>query len=164
MTDYDYPPRRPQGPPPIRTQPSVPDPRYQQHRLQYEQQQYQQPPQRHAYAPGPYGPPPTRRKRRVFLWVFLAIQLLFILWIVVGIATVHTGPTHAQLVSGCYNHNWFPLFKSQADCVKHYGGALNDAGTAGKAIGVGLIIAVWFVVDVILGISYGVYKLATRNR
>jgi len=122
------------------------------------------PPQSYAPAPSHHGAPPKRRKRRIFLWVFLAIQALFILWIVVGIATVHTGPTHAQLVSGCYNHNWFPLFKSQADCVKHYGGALNDAGTAGKAIGVGLIVAFWFVVDVILGVSYGVYKLATRNR
>ena len=41
--------------------------------------------------------------------------------------------------------------------------ALNDAGTAGKAIGVGLIIAFWMVVDVILGISYGIYKLAQRS-
>jgi len=123
------------------------------------------PPQAYPPAPPQYGaPPPKRRKRRIFLWVFLAIQVLFIIWIVTGIATVHTGPTHAQLVSGCYNHAWFPLFKSQADCVKHYGGALNDAGTAGKAIGVGLIIAFWFVVDMILGVSYGVYKLATRNR
>ena len=50
-----------------------------------------------------------------------------------GTATVHTGPTTAQLAQGCYNDNWYPLFKSQADCVQHYGGALNDAGTARKS-------------------------------
>jgi hypothetical protein len=53
--------------------------------------------------------------------------------------------------------------KCQADCVKHYGGALNDAGTARTAIGVGLIIAFWMMVDVILGVSYRVYSLARRT-
>ena len=134
--------------------------------------QYGYPEERPAWPPLPQQPdytgyipatPSRRRKRRIFLWVFLIIQLLFVVWIVTGLATVHTGATHAQLVAGCYSHNWFPLFKSQADCVTHYGGALNDAGTAGKAIGVGLIVAMWFVVDVILGVSYGVYKLATRK-
>lgn len=104
-----------------------------------------------------------RKRRRVFLWVFLGIQALFVIWIITAVATVHTGPTQAQLVQGCYNGHWYPLFKSQADCVKHYGGALNDAGTAGKAIGVGLIIAFWVAVDVILGISYGIYRLARRS-
>jgi hypothetical protein len=107
-------------------------------------------------------PPRARKRRRVFLWVFLAIQALFLIWIIVAVATVHTGPTQAQLAQGCYHHNWYPLFKSQADCVQHYGGALNDAGTAGKAIGVGIVIAFWAVVDVILGISYGIYRLARR--
>jgi hypothetical protein len=109
-------------------------------------------------------PPHARRKRRVFLWVFLAIQALFILWLVVGLATTHTGPTAAQVAQVCGNHGWFPLYKSHADCVTHYGGALQDAGNAGKAIGAGLVVLLWFVVDVILGVSYGVYKLATRSR
>jgi len=139
------------------------------------------PPQRqaapqHGYrATRGYGPPqeydyyrddrpPPRKRRRVFLWVFLAIQALFVVWIITAAATVHTGPTQAQLASACYSHHWWPLFKSQADCVTHYGGALNDAGTAGKAIGIGLIIVFWMVVDVILGVSYGVYRLATRDR
>ena len=108
-----------------------------------------------------HGQPP-RRKRRVFLWVFLAVQALFIAWLIIATATVHTGPTAAQLAQGCYSHNWWPLFKSQADCVQHYGGALNSAGTAGKAIGIGLVVMFWCVVDIILGIGYGVYRLATR--
>lgn len=120
------------------------------------------PPQgQYAY---PTAPPaaPRRRKRRIFLWVFLAIQVIFLIWVITG-AMTKTGPTTAQIAQGCYHHAWYPLFKSQADCVKHYGGALNDAGNTGKAIGVGLVIVFWVVVDVILGISYGVYKLATRR-
>jgi hypothetical protein len=143
------------------SQPVQPGPGYPPPQPGYQQPQpgywppaaYQQPP-----------PQPLRRKRRVFLWVFLGIQVIFVIWIISAAATVHTGATQAQLASGCYNHHWWPLFKSQADCVTHYGGALNDAGTAGKAIGIGLVVLFWCVVDVILGVTYGVYKLATRGR
>ena len=108
-------------------------------------------------------PPARRKKRRVFLWVFLAIQALFLIWVIAGAASKNPS-TSAQIAQQCYHHAWFPLFKSQADCVTHFGGALNTAGDAGKAIGVGLIIVFWMVVDVILGVSYGVYRLATRSR
>ena len=104
-----------------------------------------------------------RKKRRVFLWVFLTIQALFILWLVVGMATVHTGPSAADLAAGCYNHNWWPLFKSQADCVTHYGAALQEAGNVGKGIGAALIVALWFFVDFFLGLGYGIYRLASRR-
>jgi hypothetical protein len=81
----------------------------------------------------------------------------------VGVASTHTGPTQAQLAQGCYNGNWYPLFKSQADCVQHYGGALADAKDAGTAIGAGLVIALWVAADLILGISHGIYRLARRS-
>jgi ABC-type phosphate transport system permease subunit len=132
--------------------------------------QYGLPPQQQGWP----GQPPQvyqqpmrsapRKRRRVFMWVFFAIQAIFIIWLVAGLATVHTGPTHAQLASACYNHNWWPLFKSQADCVTHYGGALTDAGNVGKGIGAAIIVIVWVVIDMILGITYGVYRLATRDR
>ena len=109
-----------------------------------------------------YQAPPPRKRRRVFLWFFLAVQALFVIWLVVGLATTHTGPTATDLAPVCYSHHWYPLFKSQADCVTHYGGALQTAGNAGKALGAGLIIMFWVVVDVLLGIGYGIYKLATR--
>ncbi|MDX3608943.1 hypothetical protein PV702_21375 [Streptomyces sp. FL06-04B] len=38
----------------------------------------------------------------------------------------------------------------------------NDAENAGTAIGAGLIIVLWAGVDVILGITYAVYRLARR--
>jgi hypothetical protein len=125
----------------------------------------QPPPGSHQYPPAQYPPPrpaAPRRKRRVFLWVFLAIQALFILWLAVGLATTHTGPAAAQLAQGCYHHAWYPLFKSQADCVQHYGAALQDAGNAGKAIGAGLIVVAWAVVDFFLAVGYGVWRLASR--
>jgi hypothetical protein len=105
-----------------------------------------------------------RRKRRVFVWVFLALQALFLLWIIVAVTTANTGPSQADLASGCYNHHWYPLFASQADCVTHYGNALNTAGQLGTGVGVALVIALWVAVDVILGVSYAVYRLSTRNR
>ena len=117
----------------------------------------------YGYQPAP-GVRAPRKKRRVFLWVFLAIQALFVIWLVTGLATVHTGATQAQLASACYHHAWWPLFKSQADCVTHYGGALTDAGDAGKAIGAGLIVVFWVVVDLLTVIPWLVYRLATRSR
>lgn len=138
-----------------------------QYGLPPQQQGWPQQPAPHSQPPPGYyqqpPAPPRRKKRRVFLWVFLAIQVIFVIWIIAGAAT-KTGPTQAQIAQGCYHHAWYPLFKSQADCVTHFGGALNDAGNAGKAIGVGLVIVFWMVVDVILGVTYGVYRLATRSR
>jgi hypothetical protein len=107
--------------------------------------------------------PKPRKRRRVFMWTFLAIQALFLAWVIVGMATVHTGPSHADLASACYYHNWWPLFKSQADCVTHYGKALNDAGTIGKGIGLALVLGLWVVVDVILGIGRLVVLTARRR-
>ena len=153
----------PQGQPAYQGQPQYPP------QQAYGQQAY--PPGQPPYSQQPYSPQghlrhlyqeAPRKRNRVFLWVFLGIQALFILWLVTGLATTHAGATQAQLAQGCYNHHWWPLFKSQADCVQHYGGALTDAGDVGKALGAGLIIAFWVAVDVILGIGYGIYKLARR--
>ena len=119
----------------------------------YPQPQYQQPAQ------------PPRKKRRVFLWVFLAIQVLFIIWIITGAASNPSGPTAAQQAAQqCANGGWQGLFKSQADCQVHYAHALNEAATAGKGIGVALIVVVWIVVDFFLGLGYGIYRLASRPR
>jgi hypothetical protein len=111
----------------------------------------------------PCVPGRPRKKHRIFLWVFLAIQAIFILWLVVGLASKGTGPTVAsQTASACANGGWQGLFKSHADCMKHYAVALHDAGDVGKGLGAAIIILFWMVVDVILGIGYGVYKLAHR--
>jgi hypothetical protein len=119
------------------------------------------------YMPGGAGPippaaPPARKKKRVFMWFFIAVQVIFVILIIMY-ATESTGPSHSQIVSGCYNHAWYPLFKSQADCVTHYGGALNDAGHAGQAIGIGLVIGLWVAADVILGIGRLIVVFARRG-
>ena len=105
-----------------------------------------------------------RKRRRVFLWVFLGVQALFLIWIIAGIASKPGGtPIAQQVAQQCGNGGWQGLFKSYADCSKHYAVALNDATDTGKGIGVALIVVFWVVVDIILGISYGVYKLAKRG-
>ncbi|HEY1920932.1 MAG TPA: hypothetical protein VGH27_35630 [Streptosporangiaceae bacterium] len=163
------PPQQPSGPPP--QQPYHPPPQQQawpqqaawpqQQPAQYQQQQpsWQPPP---GWQPAPMARP--RKKRRVFLWVFLTIQALFIVWLVVRLATVHTGATQAQLTSACYHHHWWPVYRSQATCVTHFDALMNDTSNTGKALGAGLIVLFWVIVDIILGISYGVYRLATRGR
>ena len=127
---------------------------------------YPPPPENYGYQQGWQQPPaaPPKKKRRVFMWVFFAIQAIFIIWIITGIASHGTGPTAAaQAAHQCANGGWQPLFKSQADCVKHYSVALNDAANTGKGLGVALIVVFWVVVDFFLGIGYGIYRLASRR-
>jgi hypothetical protein len=55
-----------------------------------------------------------------------------------------------------------PLWRSYSDCVAHSG--VVAAHDVGKGIALTMQIALWVAVDVILGVSYGVYRLATRSR
>src|SRR3954469_12097256 len=78
-----------------------------------------------------------KKKRHIFRWVFLAIQALFLIWIIAGAAG---------------NSN---------NCDGKVGDALDacQAGTAvGTGIGVALIIALWVAVDIILGITYLIFR------
>jgi hypothetical protein len=79
----------------------------------------------------------TKKKRHVFRWVFLAIQALFLIWIISGAS-------------------------SAADnCDGEVGQALEacQAGTAvGAGIGVFMIVFLWLAVDVILGVGYLIFR------
>jgi hypothetical protein len=146
---YTAPPRY--QPPPSYTPPYQPQ--------QYGQRQYGQRQYGHQYRP-----PAPRRKRRVFLWAFLAVQVLFLVLIVTQVAAHPAGPTAAQQAAQqCANGGWQGLFKSQADCDKHYAVALNDASNVGKGIGVVVIVVIWMVIDFFLGLGYGIYRLASRH-
>ena len=97
-----------------------------------------------------------RKRRRVFLWVFLAIQALFIIWLIAGGASAG-GSIHASVAAQCLQEAK-GMGMTQAQCISWLGGAAKT----GTAIGAALIVVLWTVVDIILGISYGVYRLATR--
>ncbi|WP_239008495.1 hypothetical protein [Streptomyces sp. Tue 6075] len=95
-------------------------------------------PQANAPQRQPQPPPRSPRKKHR---VFLGVQLLFLIWLIAGIASGSGTPE---------------------DCGTLDKQACNDAENAGTAIGVGLIIVLWAVVDVILGITYAVHRLARR--
>ena len=106
--------------------------------------------------------PKPRKRRRVFMWTFLAIQALFI-GLIVLYATESTGPSHADVVAGCAHGAWQGLFKSQADCMTHYAAGLNGAGHAGQALGIGIVIFLWVAADVILGLGRLVVVTSRRR-
>lgn len=89
----------------------------------------------------PVQPVPQAKKRRIFLWFFLAVQVLFLIWVIGG--------------------------ASSGNDMSHCGGlstqTCNDAQNVGKGIGVMLIVLFWFFADAFLGIVYGVYRLASRR-
>jgi hypothetical protein len=87
-----------------------------------------------------------KRPRRVFLWIFLAVQVLFLIWIIVGVNSASDDSGSCQGLTG--------------DALK----LCQDAGDVGTAIGVGLIIGLWAAVDLILGITYAIYRFSRRPR
>ena len=102
-------------------------------------QDYQQQ-QQHPVAGQPAAPvAPVKKKKRIFMWVFLAVQALFLIWIISGIAGTSN--------SSCQGLD-------QKSC---------EAATAvGAGIGVALIIGLWIAVDFILGVSYLIVRAARR--
>jgi hypothetical protein len=79
-----------------------------------------------------------KKKRHVFLWFFLTLQVLFIIWLVSGSITA--------------NHD-------VAACTTD---ACTTGAEAGSGIGIGIILFVWVAVDIIVGGTYGIYRLARR--
>lgn len=90
-----------------------------------------QPPQPGAQAPYPYPVQPPQKRRHVFRWFFIAVQVIFLIWIIAGAHAGHTSTTDCGTLS-------------VADC--------QSAKDAGTAIGVGIIIAFWIGIDIVLGI------------
>jgi hypothetical protein len=97
------------------------------------------------------------KRRRIFLWVFVAIQVIFIIWLVVG--TASTGSSiNASVVAQCHQQA-ASMGMTQAQCVSFLGGA----SKTGTALGAAVIVMVWVVVDFLLAVTYGIYRLARRS-
>lgn len=88
------------------------------------------------------GTPPAKKKRRIFLWFFLAVQVIFIIWIIAGASTGAGTPD---------------------DCSGLDKETCNAASDIGTGIGVALVVVLWLVVDFLLAVIYGIYRLAKRN-
>lgn len=102
------------------------------------------PPGRSPYQSEAATPLP-RKRHRVFFWVFLAVQILFLIWVIAGAASGHGTPESCQGRTGARLQ------------------LCNDASDVGTTIGVGLIIGLWVAVDFILGITYLIYRVASRQ-
>ena len=84
---------------------------------------------------------PAKKKKRVFMWVFLAVQALFIVWLIAGMAGSSGDATDCGTLS-------------QETC--------NAAEDVGTGIGLFLVIALWCLVDFLLAVGYAIYRLAKR--
>ncbi len=89
-------------------------------------------------------PPRPKKRRRVFLWFFLGVQILFLIWVIAGIASNDDNPDSCNGLTG--------------DSLK----VCQDAGDIGTTIGVGLVVGFWVAADFILALTYLIYRLATR--
>jgi hypothetical protein len=77
----------------------------------------------------------------VFLWTFLAIQALFLAWIIAGIVAT----------------------RDPGNCGSLDAQTCRNATDAGAAIGVGLIVFLWAAMDVILGVGRWVVVSSRRR-
>ena len=87
------------------------------------------------------GQPMAMPKWRPFSWVILVINILFLVWIIVGIAA--SKPT---------------------DCGSLTAEQCSDVNAVGTGIGVAIIIVFWAMVDVILGVVWLVTRPKGKTR
>jgi heme/copper-type cytochrome/quinol oxidase subunit 4 len=73
-----------------------------------------------------------KTKMRKFTWVILVINLLFLIWVISGLASGSSSASCGSL--------------SATDC--------QNAQNVGKGIGVAIVFVFWAVVDVILGVLW----------
>jgi hypothetical protein len=104
--------------------------------------------------------PKPRKRRRVFMWTFLAIQAAFAVW-VATVLFASTGASPADIAQTCGNHAWYPLWKSYNDCAAHSG--VVAAHDVGKGLALFMQIGLWVAVDVILGIGRLIVVTARRR-
>jgi len=86
-------------------------------------------------------PVPVKKRKRVFMWIFLAVQVLFVVWLIAG-ANTSVDPATATALSA---------------------EAAQSAATVGKGIGMMLIFGMWIGVDFILGVTYLIVRLARKS-
>lgn len=102
-----------------------------------------QPPR--ADAPATVQPP--KKKRRIFRWFFLAVNVVFLLWCIFGGKS--GGDSAAKSCAG-------QIGQAYQTCL--------DASHVGTGIGIVLVIILWVVVDIILALIFIVMHLTRRSR
>lgn len=83
-----------------------------------------------------------KKPRRWFVWLFMVVQVVFLLWVVGGARTGAGTPQHCGMLS-------------QHDC--------NTAQNLGTAFGVGLVIVFWAIVNIMIGVTFGVVRFTRRS-
>ena len=95
-----------------------------------------------------------REKRRIFLWFFAAVQVIFIIWLVVGIRGNATS-INPTVVHQCHEPANLATWGSVQACEN----ALGAAAKVGTGLGVAPIIITWILVNGALGFFHGICLL-----
>ena len=120
------------------------------------------PPREHP-APGS-GP---ARRRAVFPWFFLAVQVLFLILVIAAALASDHGTAEAvshQVARACLNGAWQGTFASQRACLEHFNVALPQGQDLDPGLSPGLVAIAWLVADVLLALGYGLCRLARARR
>jgi hypothetical protein len=128
-----------------------------------------QPEARPLRPPGQRQPPESgpRKRRAVFPWFFLAVQVLFLILVIAAALAADHGTAEAvthQVARTCLNGAWRGGFTSQRACLEHFHVALPDGQDLDPGLSPGLVAIAWIVADACLGLGYGLYRLARSRR
>jgi hypothetical protein len=128
------------------------------------------PPEARPPAP-PVAPQPPgyglQRRLPVFPWFFLAVQVLFLVLVIAAALASDHGTAEAvshQVARTCLHGAWQGVFTSQRACLEHFHVALPQGQDLDPGLSPGLVAIAWLVADVLLGLGYGLYRLARARR
>jgi hypothetical protein len=85
-------------------------------------------------------PAPPKKRRHIFRWVFLAIQALFLAWVIGGASSSSGTPKSCAGLAG----------QALTTC--------QDAGHLGTTLGVAVVVFFWLAVDVILALVWLIFR------
>jgi hypothetical protein len=99
----------------------------------------------------------------LFPWAFLAIQAIFLAWLITSLVShANDAPSAHDLAQACGNGAWHGLFNSYQDCANQTSDAFNAAHY--DTVGAGLVTLLWVAADFIIGLPYLIYRVATGPR
>ena len=121
-------------------------------------------PARPPRQPAENGP---QRRRAVFPWFFLAVQVLFGILVIAAALAADHGTAEAvshQVARTCLSGAWQGAFPSQRACLEHFHVALPAGQDLDPGLSPGLVAIAWAVADACLLLGYGLYRLARSRR
>jgi hypothetical protein len=99
----------------------------------------------------------------MFPWFFAAVQVLFLVLVIAAVLASDPGTAAAighQAARSCLHGAWLGRFPSLRACLAQHHVTLPAGQGVDPGLSAGPVAATWAVADVVLGLGYGLCRLA----